>query len=547
MTCQRLRCYFASTFLTATTIWACACATDDADRLLPTGTGRQDLRDRLPVVPAPPGPARLAESLRRYSAALLRGDLTRAAREAADHDLELDHQGRVLVQVELRPGRRPEALLDPRALARLGAALRTRGSTLLDLWVPPAGLAALARRPEVAGVRPPLRPRASLGSVTTQGVTLTVADRFHCTKDQGNGVHVAVVDLSFGGWSTTSPELGSVDAAPPAGGSVHGTACAEIVFDMAPKVVLHPTKIATAADLQAAVAKLIADKKVTVISDSLVWTGSSFADDSGIHCTMVDDARKAGIVWVTSAGNHGDGTFYAGTFTDADADDKHEFAAGDEINELTINANWTIYAELDWDDYPQSSEDYDLHLYQKQASGSWTLVKSSTKTQAGATAPNESFSYKAPATGTYGLSVVRKQATKAAMPLRIFVFPAPGLKLERWTSTGSLPDPAPCKGAIAVGAVHQASYGGSSIWSASSRGPTTDGRIKPDITAPTAVKTTKYSTFRAPPPPRPTWPARWRSTSRPRARTPWPPARCCWPTPRRPERRCPTTPSAAAS
>ncbi len=494
--------YLTLTCLMASTISACDPAPDpnsgpeSADPEHGFATGRQDLHGPLPRrPPPPPGPQRLAESLRRWSVATLHQDVTRAAQEVVDQRLELDRDGRVLVQVALRPGSSPRALLTSSTLDPIGAALRTQGTTLVDLWVPPRGLAPLARRPEVAAIRPPLRPHASLGNAITQGVTLTLADRFHCTHYQGKGVHVAVVDLGFGGWSASSPELGSVDTPPPGGGTVHGTACAEILFDMAPKVVLHPIKIATAADLQAAVATLVTQKKVTVISDSLVWTGSSFADNTGVHCAMVDKAHQAGVVWVTSAGNHGAGAFYAGTFTDADKDGRHEFASGDELNELSLSANHSIYVELDWDDYPHGGEDYDLHLYQKQSSGQWALVKTSAKTQAGVAAPTESFTYKAPTSGTYALSVVRKQATRPDMPLRIFIFPAPGITLERRTSAGSLPDPAPCKGAIAVGAVHRTSYGGNQIWSPSSRGPTTDGRIKPDIAAPTGVKTSKYSAF----------------------------------------------------
>jgi len=406
--------------------------------------------------------------------------------------LERDGLGRVLVQIDLAAGHSATEI-DNELLARFGARARQRGSDVLDAWAPGEALPALARSSAaIARLRPPRRPHATLGNVLSQGVSLTSADAFHCRQMTGKGVHVAVVDLGFGGFTQAAAELGSV-VGTPAGSDVHGTACAEVLFDMAPGVVLHPISVATLADLQSFVATL-PGSGIQVISNSLVWTGDSFSDGTGPHCQLVDQAQAAGVVWVTSAGNHGDGTFYLGVFTDADGDNLHEFAAGDELNDITLAAGVKLTVNLDWNAYPTTDQDYDLHLHHL-VGGVWQAIASSTDAQTGTVPPVEVIVHTVTTAGSYAISIERKKASTPSMPLRLFVFPAPGAKMQHWQAARSIEDPGHCKNAITVGAVAQSDYGKSLIWAPSSQGPTSDSRIKPDIVAPSTVATLAYGAF----------------------------------------------------
>jgi MYXO-CTERM domain-containing protein len=456
------------------------------------------------TAPEPPAPRKVGTGLWQDLAGSLRITQRRSGHPRLDPSLsliasgrgselsrpvELDPAGRVLVELQVAADH-STAEIDEELLARHDGRLRRRGIDRVDLWVPPGSLARLAASsPAIARLCLPLPPEPSLGNVLSQGVVLTGADAFHCRQITGKGIHVAVLDLGFAGWTTASAELASCVGPTPPGGNPHGTACAEIVSDMAPGVVLHPVAIATLADLQSFVASL-PGSGIQVISNSIVWSGDSFGDGSGPHCKLVDQAKAAGTAWVTSAGNHGNGTLYRGEFTDADGDGLHEFAPGDEINDFTLAAGTSLKIYLDWNAYPATAEDYDLHL-QRLVSGSWQVIMSSSDVQDGSVAPLEIIVHAATA-GSYGISIERKKGVVAKMPLRLFLYPAPGITLQHWQPDRSLSAPGHCQNALTVGAVVHTSWASKQIWPWSSRGPTSDGRIKPDLVAPAGVATLTY-------------------------------------------------------
>ena len=99
---------------------------------------------------------------------------------------------------------------------------------------------------------------------------------WHVAGLRGQGVRIAIIDGGFQGYTA---KLGSelpanvvvknfVDGQPDAevdATTPHGTACAEIVYDMAPSAQLYLIKIATDVDLDQAVSYAIA-QNVDVIS-----------------------------------------------------------------------------------------------------------------------------------------------------------------------------------------------------------------------------------------------------------------------------------------
>ncbi|MFH1808200.1 MAG: S8 family serine peptidase [Pseudomonadota bacterium] len=402
---------------------------------------------------------------------------------------------RLLVEVRLAPGTDGD-LVDSALLQAQGVSIRARSRAQLDLWAPPSTLHRLKEWiPDLAAVRPATRPRSSLGAVRGQGIVRTGADLLHCTGDLGQGVHVAVLDLGFGQWNQAQAagELAASVGPSPATGSVHGTACAEIVSDLAPGVVLHPVVVETLTDLQAFVDTL-AGGPVQVVSDSLVWTGDSFGDGQGPHCELAHRARQAGALWVTSAGNNGHGTHYRGTFTDTDGDGWHEFAQGDELNDVQLRAGSTLVVELDWDDYPVSARDLDLVLLRQDDAGP-VQIAASTETQQGSEAPVERILFDVAQSGRHGLAVVRAGGDVEGLAFRLLLFPATELVLQYWQGESSVLDPAPCADALAVGAVPENEYLLGEVWRHSGRGPTWDGRLKPDLVAPSGVRTSTLFPF----------------------------------------------------
>ena len=133
---------------------------------------------------------------------------------------------------------------------------------LVQVLAPFGSLEALGDLPGVSYVRLPYpaqqlalpargsgAPAAPLvGTQTTEGVALTGAHIWQGAGYNGAGVSLAVFDFGFTGWATrqTSGDLPSggqlvlkdfstsYSFSPDTAGNEHGTACAEIAYDMAP-------------------------------------------------------------------------------------------------------------------------------------------------------------------------------------------------------------------------------------------------------------------------------------------------------------------------
>lgn len=454
----------------------------------------EDRDDQPRLAPAHPaiGPHLFALS-RRLRAASAR---TRAqARQwAAERGVVSTAAGRVLVQANLRRGS-DAADVDERLLARHDVRLLTRGVTVLDLAVPPQQLEALlADVPAIASLEAPLLPTPETGAAESQGVVHSGAEAFHALGVTGKGVEVAVFDLSWELWqdALVSGDLPSISAVPPASSGTHGTNCAQIVADMAPDAIIRPVNASTLAEQEDFVHNQLASTLVKVITRSLAGTDGYFSDGKGPYCDLATVARSKGVVWVNSAGNYADGRFYLGAFKDDDGDGWHEWSGKDEIQTLTITKTGKLKIRLDWDGYPASDQDYDLYLAIKKSDGSWENVAKSEREQSGTQTPKEWVELAAPAVGTYGLSVKRKAGSQ---PMTLRVFALDGPKLEYHQAEGSLNAPASCVDVISVAAIPEARYATGPQISYSSQGPTWDGRIKPDIAAPTLVTTSNKASF----------------------------------------------------
>ena len=69
-------------------------------------------------------------------------------------------------------------------------------------------------------------------------------------------------------------------------------------------------------------------------------------------------------------------------------------------------------------------------------------------------------------------------------------------EIEYPVPTSSLGSPSDAHGSLSVGAIHQDQWDLGTVASYSSRGPTADGRIKPDLVAPSGVTTVSYGANR---------------------------------------------------
>ena len=401
------------------------------------------------------------------------------------------------VVVILVPAEGTAATIDTTALAALGVEILAQSKSLMRVSVPAAALRAVSELPSVAFVRRPYRPHVQ--QTFSEGLALIRALENHAAGAKGQGVKVAIIDGGFKGadkllrdlpirrWYRDYTRTGIY-----AGTDAHGTACAEIIHDVAPEAELYLYKVADEVDLENAKDRCI-QNGVAIVNYSATWVNYGFGDGRGIICDIVNDAADNGILWVNAVGNYAQ-KHYMDFWRDSDADNRHDFAAGDDMVNFVdeIGIADAIRVTLTWDDWPITTADYDLYLYYQNAFGNIQEVDKSTDVQGEGGAPVEFLEYIALQEGTYGISVVR---VGEAEPKKLRVW-SWHHDIEYPVPASSLGIPSDARGSLSVGAIHYDQWDLGILASYSSRGPTADGRIKPDLVAPAGVATASYSADR---------------------------------------------------
>ena len=155
---------------------------------------------------------------------------------------------------------------------------------------------------------------------------------------------------------------------------------------------------------------------------------------------------------------------------------------------MFLNAGQQFTAFLNWDDWFASAQDYDLLVYDDFGE----LVAFSENVQSGFQNPTEAVSFVAPASGTYHVTILRFAATRN-VNLELFFFV--NRDMQFLVPAGSITIPADSEDVVAVGATFWAD---DVIETFSSLGPTSDGRIKPDLSAPDGVATASFGNLGTP-------------------------------------------------
>ncbi len=339
-------------------------------------------------------------------------------------------------------------------------------------------------------VRPPLVPQTL---VVSEGVALTGASNYHSMGFRGQGVKIAVIDLGFAGLSAAQSrgELpGGIQTFDYTGtgiesGTNHGTAVAEIIYDMAPQAQLILMKVGDEVDLENAKEEAIR-QGAKIINHSVGWFNTNFYDGTGIVNNIVADARSRGVLWVNAAGNYAR-RHWQGTFRDTNFNKWHEFSGGDESLSITVNAGDQIGVFLTWNDWPQSANDYDLYLFNNNG----TQVAASQRIQSGTEPPIESLFYQSFIPGTFHIQI-KADGNPAPRTFSLFSL---NHDLEYAVPSNSIIAPGDSPNALTVGAVNRQNWTTGPIAPYSSQGPTNAGLSKPDIVGPDRVSTFTYTEF----------------------------------------------------
>lgn len=313
------------------------------------------------------------------------------------------------------------------------------------------------------------------GALVSQGALRMGADALWSAGRLGEGQVVAVLDEGFGGLdrSIALGELppreamtirsfdgeGGIDGRTALGlPTQHGVRMAELVHDVAPAARLVLVNYGSE-DGFAEAAAWIAAQAIPIVSHSNSFLTPPF-DGSGRTARAVDAAAAAGVLWVNSAGN------YAGRHWRGGAEAPAEIV-------VTPRAGEVIALHLSWRDPSVTAA---LTVRRQGADGALTTVAESAL--AGLTSART-----APVVAdgaTYRIAVRRL----AGPPAELDLFSASASLGPAAVAEGSVPTPGDAAGALTVGAVRWTDV---AIAPYSSRGPTVDGRAKPDLTGPTYV------------------------------------------------------------
>ena len=338
------------------------------------------------------------------------------------------------------------------------------------------------------------------------------ATTWHQAGIKGQGVKVGVIDLGFDGFGTLMgtelpatvhmrcyTDIGEftpnvldceVDTA-------HGTAVAETIIDIAPDVELYIANPFSRADLRSATEWMIS-QGVQVINYSAAWIWDGPGDGTSTlsisPLNTVDAAVAGGILWVNAAGNEAENTYFEQSYHDENrSNGLVEFLKDDGTRAAFIGirlyAFYPFLAQLRWDDHwGGASSDLDLYLYDINSN----IVASSTDFQAGDPehVPFEVLRYVPPDTGNYILEISNGNIPNLGRFQLQDFFGASYIQSK--TLYGSIGNPADSAnlGLLAAGA---APWGiNSEIEPFSSRGPTPDGRTKPDLVGADRADTVAY-------------------------------------------------------
>lgn len=358
-------------------------------------------------------------------------------------------------------------------------------------------------------------------AIEGEQVALLNVEKIHDSLGDGSGVKVGIIDLGFEGYDDLlGSELPSSVVTRDftedglENGEIHGTAVAEIVHEMAPEADLYFYSIYTTTQIDQAVDHAIEDG-VNIINMSLGSAFTSFSDGTGELEAITRKAKDAGILTVVSAGNEGD-VHYLSEFREEvyvndqvfESDEAHRFHRFSDygsdfdniLNSMRTYSNVPLFVELIWDGNFEGNEDtdYSIYLWKKSSGGDYTLLGHTFDRQWGSDFdfPYEYIAYYPPYydESEIELAVSIRHISGEKVPFRFFVYYAS--YMEHSTPEGSLPQPADSPHVLTVGAVDYSNWSVvDQLSDYSSRGPTWDARIKPDLVAPTAMETHSYEVF----------------------------------------------------
>lgn len=419
----------------------------------------------------------------------------------------------------------PQQLIDElkTKVIDLGGYIGNHSFNNVQVWIPLDKIKDLAEWSEIKIIKLPTKPDINSGNVLSEGFYIGNVNNWNDSNITGQGVKVGVFDLGFIGYNNLlGTELPSDTSAAYTGSifdfysTEHGTACAEIVHDIAPDAALF---LINSGDLNVEFSigvNSLKQQGVDIISSSfglnnltIVKSTYDILSYSGIYFDwavnqlndllelqdqinyIVSNTVAGGITWVQAANNNGRQR-WAGTFSDTDNDGYQNFSWGFNRNELILPPSFsygkTIYVSLAWGQSTDfvTYDDYDLSIVDEYG----YTITSSMLYQSKIPFGMEACKFNPISGKRYFIKIKKWSATP--QKILLLVGTDTFAKFENYSSekTVNLSTPSANPDVICVGAVPY--YSTSEIENFSGQGPGDNGIIKPDLVAPDAVSTVSY-------------------------------------------------------
>ena len=381
-----------------------------------------------------------------------------------------------------------------------GGSPRNVGEDYIEAYVPVTLLGKLSEQPGVLRVReiPPAIPAQTPLEVTGHGPAQHFSQSWNRAGITGQGIKVGITDTGFEGFQdlmgTELPITVEARCYTSIGeftnnlddcenGDNHGTKVAESLIDIAPEVSLYIANGISQGDDKVSIEWMLS-QGVSIINNSAGWPffdgpGDGTSPYSVSPLKTVDHATAEGAVWLNSAGNEGQSAWF-GPFSDPDSDRYHNFDGDIEATVLPLQAGEPFTIELRWEDtWGQPETDLDLHIFHSNREHFVAMEEYQTGPNAGDfPIPSEHGSFEAPQEDSYDIVILR---TSGPPPEWVQLIVHTSQPLIIHTPGGSIGNPAESNnpGMLAVGAAPW--YDEFTIEPYSSRGPTPDGRVKPDV------------------------------------------------------------------
>jgi Subtilase family/Bacterial Ig domain len=396
---------------------------------------------------------------------------------------------------------RGDATAAARVVRAAGGQVLAQRGRVLQARLPRGAAGGLGRA--VSGVGPVHG--AWPDQVVSQGVERIGADALQAGGLTGRGVRIAVIDPGFGtAWeSKLGKELppraqladarsfdrttgqGGIAGLNLSGGSTrHGESVAEVTYDIARGATFVYVNYHSELEFAEAVDWLAHGDDGARRADVVVHSNSFLTgpfDGTSEPARAVDRARAAGILWVNSAGNYA-GRHWAGDAGDLGRDGFADIGQGGTIP-FSLAPGTSMGATLSWRDctragaaVPAQSASFQVVVTDGSAAP-YVLAEGARD----ASRPLSTTSISSTPGGTFWLRVRQPDASLRCS----FELFTPGAELgSDAVAASSLPTPGDAAGALAVGAAH---WRDDQIAPYSSRGPTDDGRAKPELVAPSST------------------------------------------------------------